>query len=104
MKSKLGDREKEVLAWIAEGKTAEETATILGISRRTVEWHIQNARRKVQATNIVHAVAMAVRYGIIGICGTGICGVGIAVACQSPTLRKVMLEAVDFDFMRALLS
>ena len=61
MKTKLGAREKEVLAWIAEGKTAEETAIILGISRRTVEWHLSQVRQKVSAANVTHAIALAVK-------------------------------------------
>jgi orotate phosphoribosyltransferase-like protein len=93
-----------VLSWIAKGKTAEETATILGISRRTVEWHIQNARRKADATNITHVVARAIRCGVISIHGTGVCGIVVASALQSPSLRKIMRHAIDFEIVRTLIS
>jgi DNA-binding CsgD family transcriptional regulator len=85
---KTTQREREILSWIAEGKTAGETGSILGISKRTVEWHLQNMRCRLKATNVVHCVAMAVRYGVIGVCGTGICGIGIAAALESPTICK----------------
>lgn len=35
-------REAEVLAWIAEGKTSADAATILGTSRRTIEKHLEH--------------------------------------------------------------
>ncbi|RDI41321.1 Regulatory protein SdiA [Aquicella lusitana] len=39
-------REKEILFWYIKGKTAEETASILKISRRTIERHFENMREK----------------------------------------------------------
>ncbi|WP_131782146.1 helix-turn-helix transcriptional regulator [Legionella gresilensis] len=39
-------REKEVLWWHIRGKTSDETASLLGISRRTVERHFENLREK----------------------------------------------------------
>jgi DNA-binding CsgD family transcriptional regulator len=38
----LTPREAEVLAWVAEGKTNEDTGAILGIRPRTVEKHLEN--------------------------------------------------------------
>lgn len=38
----LSRRQAEVLVWIAEGKTNGEIATILGMSERTVEKHVQH--------------------------------------------------------------
>jgi DNA-binding CsgD family transcriptional regulator len=84
----INKREREVLAWIAQGKTAEETAIILGISRRTVEWHATNARNKIEASTIAHAVAKAMKHGVIGVVGAGMGGVGVAAALESPILRK----------------
>jgi DNA-binding CsgD family transcriptional regulator len=77
-------RQKEILTWVSEGKTAWEIATILGISRRTVEWHLTSIRAKVNATNITHAVAMCLKTGIITVFGTGMSGVGIASALEIP--------------------
>ncbi|WP_326525677.1 helix-turn-helix transcriptional regulator [Sphingomonas sp.] len=61
----LSDREGECLAWVSIGKTAWETAVILGISARTVEFHLHNATRKLGAVNKVHAVALAIRAGML---------------------------------------
>jgi LuxR family quorum sensing-dependent transcriptional regulator len=54
-------REREVLTWIAAGKTAWEIGDILGISQRTVEEHTQAATRKLGAANRTQAVALAIR-------------------------------------------
>ncbi len=64
-RSTLTDRERECLAWACRGKTGGETATILGIGERTVEFHLQNAMRKLGVHNKVHAIAVAVRYGLV---------------------------------------
>ena len=61
----LTQRERECLMWVSLGKTATETGVLLGNSRRTVEYHLSNAIRKLQAQNKIHATAMAIRLGII---------------------------------------
>jgi DNA-binding CsgD family transcriptional regulator len=99
----VGTREKEVLFWTSEGKTAEEVATILGISKRTVEWHLRNVRDKTRTTNVVHSVAMAMKYGLIGLMGTGMCGVGIAAALENPTLRRMFRDDAYFEIVRQLI-
>jgi DNA-binding CsgD family transcriptional regulator len=43
----LSGREAEVMAWVAEGKTNAETATILGLSRRTVDKHLEHVFAKL---------------------------------------------------------
>ncbi|GAA0547678.1 DNA-binding CsgD family transcriptional regulator [Rhizomicrobium palustre] len=43
----LTPREFDCIRWVAEGKTAWETAQILQISENTVIWHIENAKRKL---------------------------------------------------------
>lgn len=55
----LSPREREVLRWIAVGKTHVETATILGISERTVEQHVRNAKKKLNAVSTIQAVVEA---------------------------------------------
>ncbi|MBF0622131.1 MAG: helix-turn-helix transcriptional regulator [Magnetococcales bacterium] len=62
---KLTPREKECLRWAAEGKSSWEIGMILTISERTAINHLQNAGRKLQATNRVQAVARAVLYKLI---------------------------------------
>lgn len=63
--SSLTPREREVLAWVAQGKSAGEVAEILQIARRTVNEHVQTVVRKLAALNRTHAVAIAVRDGIV---------------------------------------
>lgn len=53
----LGARERDAIAYVAEGKTDWEIAQILGIAESTARFHVDNARRKLGATNRAHAVA-----------------------------------------------
>jgi DNA-binding response OmpR family regulator len=55
----LTDREAETLTWAARGKTSSEIATILGLTKRTVDFHIDNARVKLNATSRMHAAVKA---------------------------------------------
>jgi LuxR family quorum sensing-dependent transcriptional regulator len=59
--SKLTGREREVLTWTAQGKSAWEIGVILNIGKRTVDEHAQSATRKLDALNRTHAVAIALR-------------------------------------------
>jgi DNA-binding CsgD family transcriptional regulator len=42
-------RQKDILQQIIKGKTARETAIILGLSRRTIESHIENMKQKTHS-------------------------------------------------------
>jgi LuxR family transcriptional regulator, quorum-sensing system regulator BjaR1 len=59
-------REREVLWWAAEGKSAWEIGEILYITKRTVDAHTQHAARKLGASNKTHAVAIALRERLVG--------------------------------------
>jgi DNA-binding CsgD family transcriptional regulator len=61
----LSAMERECLAWVIAGKTAWETSVILGRSRKTVEFHLANAVRKLGGSNKIHAAALAIRQGLI---------------------------------------
>lgn len=61
----LTDREFEVLKWTGEGKSSWEIGVILGISERTVKYHINNVKSKLNAVNRAHAVAKAFRFRLI---------------------------------------
>lgn len=61
----LTRREAEVLLWTAEGKTAQDTAAILGCAEKTVNVHLQSATRKLGALNKTHAVARAMLMRIL---------------------------------------
>lgn len=60
----LSAREKEVLKWMKEGKTNWEVSVILGISERTVKFHVQNISYKLNAVNKSHAIAIAMDSGL----------------------------------------
>ena len=61
----LTPREREVMTWVARGKTAWETAQILHISKRTVDEHVQTVVGKLGAANRTHAVAIALQNHIV---------------------------------------
>lgn len=53
----LSARERDALAFVAEGKTDWEIATIMGVAESTARFHVDNGRRKLGAVNRAHAVA-----------------------------------------------
>ena len=55
----LNEREVEVLTWAARGKTSAEIAKILDLTKRTVDFHIDNARTKLGAATRTEAVLKA---------------------------------------------
>jgi DNA-binding NarL/FixJ family response regulator len=55
----LNDREIETLTWAARGKTSAEIAVILGLSKRTIDFHIDNARTKLGVATRIEAVTKA---------------------------------------------
>ena len=64
-RAQLNEKETAALAWAATGKTAWETAQILGLSERSVTHHIQSSCVKLQAANKTHAVALALQERLI---------------------------------------
>jgi DNA-binding response OmpR family regulator len=62
---KLSDREIETLTWAARGKTSAEIAQILGTTKRTADFHIDNARAKLGVANRTEAVMKAARNRLI---------------------------------------
>jgi DNA-binding response OmpR family regulator len=61
----LNDREAEILTWSARGRTSAEIGRVIGLSKRTVEFHLENARRKLGAGNRTEAVVKAALGGLI---------------------------------------
>lgn len=54
----LSCREAEVLVWVGKGKTNQEIAIILNVSRRTVEKHLENIFMKLGVETRTAAAAM----------------------------------------------
>ena len=63
--SDLSERENECLWLAALGKTIPEIAMMLPITRRTVAFHLANARRKLGVTSLRHAVTKATSLGLV---------------------------------------
>ena len=61
----LTPRQREILSWAAQGKSAKEIAEILGITPRTVEKLMETVIRELGAANRTHAVAIAPRNKLI---------------------------------------
>jgi DNA-binding CsgD family transcriptional regulator len=61
----LTDGERAVLAWAAQGKSAWEIGKILSIPEKTVSKRTHTAFEKLGAVNKTHAVAVALRDGLI---------------------------------------
>jgi LuxR family transcriptional activator of conjugal transfer of Ti plasmids len=61
----LSPREVECLQWVARGKTRWQIARIVGISERTVGFHLDNAKRKLAVGATAQAVAKSVGLGLL---------------------------------------
>jgi DNA-binding CsgD family transcriptional regulator len=61
----MSARELDCLKWMAAGKTAWEASVILGISERTVRFHLNAAREKLDCLTTTQAVAKAVSQQLI---------------------------------------
>lgn len=61
----LSPRERDSLAFVAEGKTDWEISVILGVSEATARFHVDNARRKLGAVNRAQAAARLVSHRLI---------------------------------------
>ena len=65
----LTPREREVLAGAAEGETAAQTGARLFLSSETVKDYRKRIIAKLGARNGTHAVALALRHGLLPLRG-----------------------------------
>lgn len=63
----LSHREASCLRFKALGKSDQDVAEILGISKSTVRFHIESARSRLGANNVIQAVAKALTFGLINL-------------------------------------
>lgn len=61
----LSPREREILCWTQDGKTYWEIGRIIGISQRTVKYHFERIKAKLDVVTASHAVAKAMRLGLL---------------------------------------
>jgi DNA-binding CsgD family transcriptional regulator len=64
--ARMTPRELECLTLIAKGASDAEAGQTLGLSERTVRFHLGNATEKLGARTRSHAVALATQLGILG--------------------------------------
>lgn len=62
---RLTPREREILSWSAQGKSAWATGQILAIAEHSVEWHLRNIYRKLGVDSRITAVVKALHLGLI---------------------------------------
>ena len=63
--SPLTPREMDVLKWLAQGKSREETAIILSIGLETVKTHAKSILQKLEVQNTAGAVTRAFEMGLL---------------------------------------
>lgn len=61
----LSPREIACLQWVVRGKSTWDISEILTISRRTVVFHLENAKRKLNAVTLPQAVSIALQNRLI---------------------------------------
>ena len=61
----LTPRERLCLEWAAHGKSRTDIGLIIGLSPRTVKFHLENAQRKLNVSRTTQAVLLAVLHGLI---------------------------------------
>ena len=65
--SALTPRQREILQLLAEGKTAKEIASVLGISTRTVEFHKYEMMQSASIHTSAELVHFAIKHGLVEI-------------------------------------
>jgi LuxR family transcriptional regulator, quorum-sensing system regulator CviR len=61
----LSPREMTVLLWMKEGKTNWEIAQIVGVTERTVRFHVEGIFMKLDVSSRTQAVAVAMAHGLL---------------------------------------
>jgi DNA-binding CsgD family transcriptional regulator len=64
-RTRLTPREREVLAWVRDGKSAWAIGEILGISEHTVEFHCAKVRAKLETSTTHMAIIRAMGLGLL---------------------------------------
>lgn len=62
---RLTGREFAILKLVAEGYESRETADMLFVSKRTIDFHLSSIYRKLQVDNRIRALTAARRLGIL---------------------------------------
>lgn len=63
--SKLSMKEATIIGQLSEGKSYKQIAKVMGVSPRTVEWHVNNALKKTECHNKIEIIQFAKKVGLI---------------------------------------
>ena len=71
----LSNRELEVLSWCARGKTNHDIGTVLAVSPRTIQKHLEHAFEKLGVENrtaaVMRAIELSLRlFGLVALCAS----------------------------------
>jgi len=61
----LSAREVEIVYWISIGKSDGDIGQILGISPKTVNYHVEKVKRKYAVSTRIQAIVAVVKDGLI---------------------------------------
>jgi DNA-binding CsgD family transcriptional regulator len=61
----LTAREREVLQLLAQGLATKQIARSLGVTERTVKFHVASIFAKLGATNRAQAIALAAQHNLL---------------------------------------
>ncbi len=64
---KVTKREIEIIKLIADGKTSKGAGDNLGISKRTVEAHMNNVRMRNGLNNIKEVIKLSLQHGVLNV-------------------------------------
>jgi DNA-binding NarL/FixJ family response regulator len=64
-RTKLGPREQEILALVADGKSNRDIATALALAENTVKSHVKSILEKLHLENRVQAAVFVVRENLV---------------------------------------
>ena len=67
IKANTEKRDLEILSMVSKGMSSKEIANISNISSHSIDLSLKNMRKKYDALNTVHLVAMLIRRGLIPI-------------------------------------
>lgn len=62
---RLTKRELEILSLIVEGHSSKQVADLLFVSKRTVDFHLDNIYAKLQVNNRMQALQRASKMGLL---------------------------------------
>ncbi len=61
----LTQRELECIYWLAQGKSAEEIALLLGRTQRTIDTHLENIRKKLNCSKMSQIIKIVTAAGLL---------------------------------------